>query len=114
MRKGSRRSEFACELNPDVANFHALTPFPPAPNLRQHRISTAAPVSRPDAPSPHQGAAFIPYSMKREDITALREIAFKRLNFAAAFSYPEGPGIRSPPGHQGCVQRFQEPVPALG
>ncbi|GAB4540388.1 MAG: radical SAM protein [Thermodesulfovibrionia bacterium] len=68
--------DFAIELNPDIANFHALTPFPGTElydNIERYGM-----VSDDVEDFTYQGAAFIPYSMKREDILMLRQIAFRR------------------------------------
>ncbi len=74
--EGLKTIEFACELAPDVANFHALTPFPGTElydNIGKYgRMSEAL------EDFTYQGAAFIPFSMTRADIIKLRQIAFKR------------------------------------
>ncbi len=74
--EGLKTIEFACELDPDIANFHALTPFPGAElydNARKY-----GELSEDLNDYTYQGAAFVPYSMKREDVWNLRQIAFKR------------------------------------
>ena len=74
--EGLKTIEFACELDPDVANFHALTPFPGTElydNL--HRYGT---VSANLEDYTYQGAAFTPHTMTREEICELRQIAFRR------------------------------------
>ena len=91
--EGLETIEFACELNPDVANFHALTPFPGTElhdNIEQYGALS------PDLTDfTYQGAAFIPYSMKRKDITRLRQIAFKRFYSRPRFLIRRVLGIRS-------------------
>jgi len=73
---GLRTIEFACELAPDIANFHAITPFPGSElydNLDKYGT-----MSDDLTDFTYQGAAFIPYSMTREEITMLRQIAFRK------------------------------------
>ncbi len=73
---GLKTIEFACELNPDIANFHALTPFP-GTELYDN-IEKYGTISDNLADFTYQGAAFIPYTMTRQEIAELRQIAFKR------------------------------------
>jgi radical SAM superfamily enzyme YgiQ (UPF0313 family) len=68
--------EFACELDPDIANFHALTPFP-GTELYDN-IEKYGTMSADLTDYTYQGAAFVPYSMTREEIAELRQIAFRR------------------------------------
>ncbi len=68
--------EFACDLDPDIANFHALTPFP-GTELYDN-IESYGNMSEDSSDFTYQGAAFIPYSMTREEITDLRQIALRR------------------------------------
>jgi len=74
--EGLQTIKFAIELNPDIANFHAITPFPGTylyDNLEKYGT-----LSDELSDFTYQGAAFIPYSMKREEIFELRQIAFRR------------------------------------
>ncbi|MCL7487228.1 MAG: B12-binding domain-containing radical SAM protein [Desulfobulbaceae bacterium] len=74
--EGLKTIDFACDLNPDVANFHCLTPFPGTElydNIEQYGT-----ISDDLTDYTYQGAAFTPYSMSREEIAALRHIAFKK------------------------------------
>jgi radical SAM superfamily enzyme YgiQ (UPF0313 family) len=73
---GLRSIEFACELDPDIANFHALTPFP-GTDLYDD-IEKYGTMSDDLADFTYQGAAFIPHSMTREEIARLRQLAFKK------------------------------------
>jgi radical SAM superfamily enzyme YgiQ (UPF0313 family) len=68
--------EFALELDPDLANFHALTPFP-GTDLYEQQAKYGT-VSRDLRDFTYQGAAFIPYTMTREQIHELRQRAFLR------------------------------------
>jgi len=73
---GLKTIEFATELNPDLANFHALTPFP-GTDLYDNAAKYGT-TSRDLRDYTYQGAAFVPYSMTREQIHALRQLAFRR------------------------------------
>ena len=93
--EGLKTIEFARELDPDVANFHCLTPFPGTElydNIEQYGT-----LSKDLADYTYQGAAFIPYSMKREEITRLRQIAFKKFYSRPRFLVRRVLGIRSLP-----------------
>ncbi len=74
--EGLKTIEFACELDPDVANFHALTPFPGTELY--DRIDRYGSISHDLTDFTYQGAAFIPHTMTREEILRLRQIAFRR------------------------------------
>ncbi|MCF6289500.1 MAG: B12-binding domain-containing radical SAM protein [Desulfobacterales bacterium] len=73
---GLKSIEFACELDPDIANFHALTPFP-GTDLYDN-IEKYGTMSEDLSDYSYQGAAFVPYSMTRDEIAQLRQIAFKK------------------------------------
>ncbi|MEK7238247.1 MAG: radical SAM protein [Nitrospirota bacterium] len=91
--EGLKTIEFACELNPDIANFHALTPFPGTElydNLDKYgRISDDL------IDFTYQGAAFIPYSMTRKEIAELRQIAFKRFYSRPKFIFRRALSLRN-------------------
>lgn len=73
---GLKTIDFAVELNADFANFHSLTPFPGTPlydNLEQFGT-----VSENLSNRTYQSAAFVPYTMTRDEILKLRQIAFRR------------------------------------
>jgi radical SAM superfamily enzyme YgiQ (UPF0313 family) len=74
--EGLKTIEFACELNPDIANFHALTPFP-GTELYDN-IDKYGTMSGDLTDYTYQGAAFTPHTMTREEIAKLRQMAFKR------------------------------------
>jgi len=74
--EGLQTIEFAIELNPDIANFHAITPFPGTylyDNLEKYGT-----MSDELSDFTYQGAAFIPHTMTREEILKLRQRAFRR------------------------------------
>lgn len=73
---GLKTIEFAIELDADLANFHALTPFP-GTYLFDH-LDKYGTVSDDLSIRTYQAAAFVPYTMTRNEILALRQIAFRR------------------------------------
>ncbi len=91
--EGLKTIEFACELDPDVANFHSLTPFP-GTELYDN-IEKYGTMSDDLTDFTYQGAAFIPYSMKRKEITQLRQIAFKRFYSRPRFILRRILGLRN-------------------
>lgn len=80
---GLKTIEFALELDPDLANFHALTAFP-GTDLYDSCAKYGT-ISRDLADYTYQGAAFVPYTMTREEIHALRQIGLRRFYSRPAF-----------------------------
>lgn len=81
--EGLETIRFALDLKPDIANFHAITPFPGTylyDNLDKYGI-----ISEDLTDFTYQGAAFIPRTMTREDIMKLRQIAFRRFYSRPSF-----------------------------
>lgn len=74
--EGLQTIAFACEINPDIANFHAITPFP-GTELYEEADKYGA-VSDNLTDFTYQGIAFVPHTMTREEIAQLRSIAFRR------------------------------------
>jgi radical SAM superfamily enzyme YgiQ (UPF0313 family) len=74
--EGLKTIEFALELDPDIANFHAITPFPGT--YLYNNLEKYGTISEDLTDFTYQGAAFVPYTMTREEILRLRQIAFKR------------------------------------
>ncbi len=73
---GLKTIDFAVELDADFANFHSLTPFPGTPlydNLEKYGS-----VSENFSDYTYQSAGFAPYTMTRNEILRLRQIAFRR------------------------------------
>jgi radical SAM superfamily enzyme YgiQ (UPF0313 family) len=85
--------EFACELDPDVANFHALTPFPGTELYDM--ANEYGHISTDLEDYTYQGAAFVPRSMTREEIIKLRQIAFRRFYSRPRFLLRRILGLRS-------------------
>jgi radical SAM superfamily enzyme YgiQ (UPF0313 family) len=74
--EGLKTIDFACELDPDVANFHAITPFP-GTELYDN-LEKFGTVSKDLSDYTYQGIAFTPHTMTRQQVAELRQIAFKR------------------------------------
>ncbi len=81
--EGLQTIEFAVDLNPDIANFHAITPFP-GTHLYDN-LDKYGTVSEELTDFTYQGAAFIPHTMTRDDILKLRQMAFKRFYSRPSF-----------------------------
>jgi len=80
---GLRTIEFALELDPDLANFHCLTPFP---GTDLYDRSTELGERSPDLSDyTYQGAAFAPRGLSREEIQRLRQLAFRRFYSRPSF-----------------------------
>jgi len=73
---GLKTIEFALELDPDIANFHSITPFP-GTELYDN-IEKYGTMSDDLSDYTYQGAAFVPYTMTREQIADLRQLALKK------------------------------------
>ncbi|HEY6101226.1 MAG TPA: radical SAM protein, partial [Anaeromyxobacter sp.] len=67
--------DFACELSADMASFHALTPFP-GTWLHDHAAELGT-LSPELTDYTYQGAAFVPHTLTREQIRALRQRAYR-------------------------------------
>lgn len=80
---GLKTIEFALELDPDLANFHAVTAFPGTDLYDQH--AKYGTISSDLRDYTYQGAAFVPYTMTREEIHALRQLALRRFYSRPAF-----------------------------
>ncbi len=90
---GLKSIEFACEVDPDFANFHALTPFP-GTELYDN-IEKYGTMSEELMDFTYQGAAFVPFSMTREEISMLRQIALKKFYSRPGYLLRRGMKIRS-------------------
>ncbi len=91
--EGLKTIEFACELNPHAANFHSLTPFPGTElydNIRKYGS-----LSEDLTDYTYQGAAFTPYTMTRQEIRQLRQLAFKKFYSRPKFLVRRLLGLRS-------------------
>jgi len=90
---GLKTIEFACELDPDVANFHCLTPFP-GTELHDH-VARYGVMSGDLTDFTYQGAAFVPHTMQRHEIAQLRQLAFRKFYSRPRFLLRRLLGLRS-------------------
>lgn len=68
--------DFAIELDPHYANFHSMTPFP-GTELYEN-INEYGTMSMDTDDYTFEGAAFVPFTMTREQIDELRTLAFRK------------------------------------
>jgi anaerobic magnesium-protoporphyrin IX monomethyl ester cyclase len=90
---GLRTIDFACELAPSMASFHALAPFPGTwlhDHAREHGT-----ISEDLTDFTYQGAAFVPHTMTREQIRELRQRAYRTFYSRPAFLAQRLLGLRS-------------------
>jgi radical SAM superfamily enzyme YgiQ (UPF0313 family) len=90
---GLKTIEFALELDPDIANFHAITPFPGTElydNIEQYGT-----MSEDLSDYTYQGAAFIPFTMTRDEIAELRQLALKKFYSRPKFLWRRILALRS-------------------
>ena len=92
--EGLKTIDFALDLNPDMANFPAITPFPGT--YLYDNLEKYGKISDDLTDFTYQGAAFIPYSMTRDDILKLRQLAFKRFYSRPSFIFKKLLELRSP------------------
>jgi radical SAM superfamily enzyme YgiQ (UPF0313 family) len=90
---GLKTIEFACELNPDIANFHALTPFP-GTELYDN-VDKYGTMSGDLTDYTYQGAAFTPHTMTREEVATLRQLAFRRFYSRPGYIFRKILSLRS-------------------
>ncbi len=90
---GLETIEFAVRLNPDMTNFHAITPFPGT--YLYDNLDRFGTISNNLSDFTYQGAAFIPNTMTREDIHRLRQIAFRRFYLRPSFVFKKLAGLRT-------------------
>ena len=83
--EGLRTIDFAVRLNPDMANFHAITPFPGT--YLHDNLERFGTMSDDLSDFTYQGAAFIPKTMTRDDIHRLRQIAFRAFYLRPSFLF---------------------------
>jgi anaerobic magnesium-protoporphyrin IX monomethyl ester cyclase len=74
---GLKSIQFAIDVDTDVVNFHAMSPFPGAELYENvEKYGTVATDNVLDYT--FEGCAFVPYTMTREQIQELRTLAFRR------------------------------------
>jgi radical SAM superfamily enzyme YgiQ (UPF0313 family) len=90
---GLKTIEFALELDPDIANFHAITPFP-GTELYDN-IEKYGTMSDDLSDYTYQGAAFVPHTMTREQVSELRQLALKKFYSRPRFLWRRFLALRS-------------------
>jgi anaerobic magnesium-protoporphyrin IX monomethyl ester cyclase len=90
---GLKSIEFALELDPDIANFHSITPFP-GTELYDN-IEKYGTMSEDLSDYTYQGAAFVPFTMTREEIAELRQLALKKFYSRPKFLWRRLLALRS-------------------
>lgn len=109
---GLKTIEFACELDPDIANFHAITPFPGTEiydNVNKYGYEYGT-MSDELTDFTYQGAAFIPHTMTRNEITKLRQLAFKRFYSRPSFILRRILGLRNIHDFKAALKGFKSLV----
>jgi anaerobic magnesium-protoporphyrin IX monomethyl ester cyclase len=74
--EGLQTVDFAIELDPHYVNFHTLAPFPGSDLFEN--IEKYGKIIGDQSECNFEMAGFIPYTMSREEIFKLREVAFRR------------------------------------
>lgn len=87
-----RTIAFACDLSADMASFHAITPFP-GTHLYDH-ASEYGTLSEELTDFTYQGAAFVPHTMTRQQISELRQRAYRTFYSRPAFLLRRLLGLR--------------------
>ncbi len=94
--------DFAIELDPDLANFHMLTPFP-GTDLYDHSREYGT-LSDDLRDYTYQGAAFVPHTMTRNELLTRRRLAFRRFYSRPSFILRKILGIRTAADLKGAVR----------
>jgi radical SAM superfamily enzyme YgiQ (UPF0313 family) len=92
--EGIETIEFALSLDLDLANFHAITPFPGTDLYDNH--AKYGTISRDPRDFTYQSAAFVPCTMTRDQIHALRQLAFRRFYSRPAYLLRQLLRLRTP------------------
>lgn len=92
--EGLQTIQFAIDLNPDIANFHAITPFPGT--YLYDNLEKYGQLSDELSDFTYQGAAFVPYTMTREEIMELRRLAFRKFYGRPSFLLGKLLELRTP------------------
>jgi radical SAM superfamily enzyme YgiQ (UPF0313 family) len=109
---GLKTIEFACELDPDIANFHAITPFPGTEiydNVNKYGHEYGS-MSDELTDFTYQGVAFIPHTMRRNEITKLRQLAFRRFYSRPRFILRRILGMRNIHDFKAALKGFKSLV----
>ncbi len=90
---GLKTIEFAIKLDPDFVNFHALTPFPGT--YLWDNYEKYGNISNDHSDYTYQGAAFVPFTLTREQIQTLRQLAFKKFYSRPSYIFKKISDIRN-------------------
>ena len=85
--------DFAIEIDPDVVNFHYLTPFP-GTELHDN-IGKYGSMSENLTEYTYQGAAFVPFTMTRDELAEMRSLAFRKFYSRPRFLLKRILGLRT-------------------
>ncbi|MDH5542004.1 MAG: B12-binding domain-containing radical SAM protein [Nitrospinota bacterium] len=85
--------DFTLEIDPDVVNFHYLTPFP-GTELHDN-IAKYGSMSDDLTEYTYQGGAFVPHSMSRGEMAEMRNLAFRKFYTRPRFLFRRTLGLRS-------------------
>ena len=85
--------DFTLEIDPDVVNFHYLTPFP-GTELHDN-IGKYGSMSDDLTEYTYQGGAFVPHSMSRGEMAEMRNLAFRKFYSRPRFLLRRTLGLRS-------------------
>jgi radical SAM superfamily enzyme YgiQ (UPF0313 family) len=91
---GLKSIQFAVDIDTDVVNFHAMSPFPGA-ELYENVEKYGAVATDNVLDYTFEGCAFVPYTMTREEIQQLRALAFRRFYRRPRYIWKRLKGIRS-------------------
>lgn len=92
--EGLQTIDFAVDLDPDIANFHAITPFPGT--YLYDNLEKFGHLSDELSDFTYQGAAFVPFTMTREEIIKLRRTAFRKFYGRPSFILRKLLQLRTP------------------
>ncbi len=91
---GLKSIQFAIDIDTDVVNFHSMSPFPGAELYENvDKYGTVATDNVLDYT--FEGCAFVPHTMKREQIQELRTLAFRRFYRRPRYVWKRLKGIRN-------------------
>lgn len=90
---GLETIDFAIELNADIANFHTLAPYP-GTELYDH-VDRYGSVSDNLEDYTFETAGFVPYTMSREQVLQLKQLAFKKFYSRPRYMVEQLLGVRS-------------------
>lgn len=91
--EGLQTIDFAVELNADIANFHTLAPYP-GTELYDNVVRYGV-MSEHVEDYTFETAGFVPYTMTREQVLGLKQLAFRRFYSRPRYMIKQLLGVRS-------------------